>query len=168
MEKDQPVLFYNKNLCVIISYEDAETQCAECRAKFDGHERIHRNKGKHYVVTDDGRCEKCGIGDCRPIRVRVLRSVATSNADVAAFPRHATAANWKHLKVKNKRRPRKDQDRYLVEAIEPKREWIQKRIADLRPTRNAEFFTKLGNPDRIQFNNNDALVERIRLEIEAR
>ena len=65
MEKDQPVLFYNKNLCVIISHEDAETLCGECSAKFDGHERIHRNKGKHYVVAEGGRCENgpSAVGD---------------------------------------------------------------------------------------------------------
>lgn len=169
MEKDLPIIFYDdKNMCVVIPHETAEARCdGGISAHFDGHEWIHKNKRQYYVLDEDGRCQKCGSGNCRRIRVRVLRSLARHNTETSAFPRHATAGNWKHIKVRNKRRAQKDKDGHLIRSFEPPtREWIAKRIADLQPTKNADQFRKSSNFDGIQFDNLDALAEIFELEIQ--
>jgi hypothetical protein len=108
------VLYFGKpQRRAIISHEAAQIRRAEGSAKFDKHEKIHRNKQQYYLVTQ-GRCAQCGIeGEaCEPIRVSILRSLAA--------PRYSASLSGKHMRVKPSRSGRKiDHNRRLIRDIAP-------------------------------------------------
>jgi len=108
------VLYYGKpERRAIISHEAAQIRCAEGSAKFDKHEKIHKNRQKYFVVTQ-GRCAQCGIEDkaCESIRVSILRSLAA--------PRYSAPLSGKHMRVKPSRTRRNTNlDNGLIRAIDP-------------------------------------------------